>query len=485
MHQNAVTCGPVKADMDRCAEAPGRMPQGNETAPPTSEASHFSSCLPLSTEKAFLSLQINQLEKKVSELEHLVSVACPSQHFFQAFSGVLNMLSIFPAHILIPADGFSDFLLSIQERIHSACMTYYNHTAASADTMVEQPFREVCSAFFTRGKITSPKYLFAAHKQADILVGIPLPDYPTCGISEIDALARYHGCLGRILPFLKEDLHQSFRSICQGLIIGEGHDVDAERILGILKSLDKLHSVAEANGNALLREMVLSFFCILDTTLIGAEQEFCFRRFCFEYNHANLLLACYPADVGLMDISVREMLIQRLDDHTIREGNMCRLCSNPYCPIRSYFESRCDDIRAAGKPCHEKEKSGKQKEIKPLTEQQKKDIHPFLMELRKAGLLDDNNHWVKKKNYKKAHAGWVARIICNNVSGITQLQIGELLGVSYILKAAAEADGDDRVCDHMEAIFREAKIQFTPPPRIQISKVGRGRASQKEKVMPE
>ncbi len=40
-----------------------------------------------------------------------------------------------------------------------------------------------------------------------------------------------------------------------------------------------------------------------------------------------------------------------------------------------------------------------------------------------------------------------------------------LLGLSYILKAASDADGDILVCNTIEKIFSDARIQFSKPPR--------------------
>ncbi len=70
--------------------------------------------------------------------------------------------------------------------------------------------------------------------------GGPIPDYPPRGVPEIDSLARYYSCLGRLVPFLQEDLFASFRKVCQGFIIGEGRDCDYERIPGVLSSLESL-----------------------------------------------------------------------------------------------------------------------------------------------------------------------------------------------------------------------------------------------------
>ncbi|MBO5545205.1 MAG: hypothetical protein J5951_00930, partial [Bacteroidales bacterium] len=87
-----------------------------------------------------------------------------------------------------------------------------------------------------------------------------------------------------------------------------------------------------------------------------------------------------------------------------------------------------------------------------------------LKALREQGFLDGHNHWIKGK-HKKAYAGWIARVISYNIETLSQLQIGDLLDVSYILKAASDADGDILVCNSVEKIFDDARIPFSRPPR--------------------
>ena len=82
--------------------------------------------------------------------------------------------------------------------------------------------------------------------------------------------------------------------LSQGFIIGEGRDCDYERIPGVLSSLESLFHAAEASGNALLRDMVLSYFVILDTTLMMVGGSHCLRRFCYENGFVRVLPTCYP-----------------------------------------------------------------------------------------------------------------------------------------------------------------------------------------------
>lgn len=101
-------------------------------------------------------------------------------------------------------------------------------------------------------------------------------------IREVDALALYHSCLGRIIPYLLEDLFLSFSAVCTGLVIGEGQDYDLERISLLLNSLDILLQASDASGNTLLSDTVVSYFVILDVCLMKGITDHCLRRICFE-----------------------------------------------------------------------------------------------------------------------------------------------------------------------------------------------------------
>ena len=338
-------------------------------------------------------------------------------------------------------------------------------TGLPAIPAVYEPFRQVCATFFTPGKIETPGYLYSSAGQADILVGSSIPDYPPCRVPEIDSLARYYSCLGRLAPFLQEDLFASFRKVCQGFIIGEGRDCDYERIPGVLSSLESLFHAAEASGNALLRDMVLSYFVILDTTLMMVSEPFCFRRFCYENGFVRMLPACYPTgNPAHCPPPVCNILLPDLDSAVSREEALCGPCRNPHCPLRHYLGNRKEEIRSLAGNAPENRIVKATSQVKPLAEAEMTAIAPFLKVLREQGLLDENNHWIKGR-YKKAYAGWVARVIHYNVESVTQRRIGELLGVTHILKAASDADGDIQVCNMVEKIFADAGIRFSKPPR--------------------
>ena len=381
MLQNSVTYGPVRTEMDRCADVTARSRTGGESALPAPEA-------------------------------RPVSISPP------------------------------------------------------ANSAAYQPFHQVCSDFFTPGKIESPGYLYSSTGQSDILVSSPIPGYPPGGVREIDSLARYHTCLGRIVTFLQDDLFASFRKVCQGFIIGEGHDCDYERISLVLGSLESLFYAAEASGNMLLRDLVLSYFVILDTTLMIVDGSNCLRRFCYENGWAKVMSACYPTGHSAhCSTVVCSVLLRDLDAFVRREETLCGLCRNPHCPLRCYLGERRETVRAvAGIQSESLPSPGKRAKVTPLSEAETKAVAPFLKALREQGFLDDCNHWIKGK-HKKAYAGWVARVISYNVETVSQLQVGDLLGVSYILKAASDADGDISVCNTVEKIFDDASIPFSRPPR--------------------
>ena len=338
-------------------------------------------------------------------------------------------------------------------------------TSLPANPVAYEPFRQVCATFFTPGKIETPGYLYSSAGQTDILVGGPIPDYPPCGVPEIDSLARYYSCLGRLVPFLQEDLYASFRKVCQGFIIGEGRDCDYERIPGVLSSLESLFHAAEASGNALLRDMVLSYFVILDTTLMMAGGSHCLRRFCYENGFVRVLPACYPTgNPAHCPPPVCNILLPELDSAVSREEALCGPCRNPHCPLRHYLGNRKEDIRSLAGSTLENRTVEAAPQATSISEAEMTAIAPFLKVLREQGLLDNNNHWIKGR-YKKAYAGWVARVIHYNVESVTQRRIGELLGVTHILKAASDADGDIQVCNMVEKIFADAGIRFSKPPR--------------------
>ena len=338
-------------------------------------------------------------------------------------------------------------------------------TSLPAISPTYKPFRQVCATFFTPGKIENPEYLYSSTGQADILVGGSIPDYPSCGVREIDSLARYYSCLGRLVPFLQEDLFASFRKVCQGFIIGEGHDCDYERVFGVISSLENLFHAAEACGNMLLRDMVLSYFAVMDSSLIMVDGVLCLRRFCYENGLVMVLTACYPTGNPAHPMPPHcSVLSPDLDLTIALEEARCGPCHNPHCPLRNYLGNRRENIRDAAGDRIENRKPNANAQARALSEAETRAIAPFMKVLREEGYLDEHDHWIKG-GHKKAYAGWVARVIHYNVETVTQSKIGDLLGVTHILKAASDADGDLQVCNTIEKMFSDAHIPFSKPPR--------------------
>lgn len=420
MLQEGVSYGPVRTDMDRCAEVTARTRTIGENAlhapeanlvPPAPQFIH--------PDDTLIYLQVQQLEQRVAELETI--------------------------------------LLRFQER-----------ASLPASPAGYRPFRQVCAAFFTPGKIESPGYIYFVSGQSDILVGESLPGYSPSGVREVDALALYHSCLGRIIPYLLEDLFLSFSAVCTGLVIGEGQDYDLERISLLLNSLDILLQASDASGNTLLSDTVVSYFVILDVCLMKGITDHCLRRICFENGMTGVMSVCYPVgddrDSRSIPFPVRQVLLKELDSAIALEEVLCSHCADPHCPLRNYWGNHSASIRTPAFDCPDTKDLQVKKGIKPLSDTEKKAITPYLKALRENGFLDEHNLWIKGK-HKKAYAGWVARVISYNVESVSQLQIGDLLGLSYILKAASDADGDILVCNTIEKIFSDARIQFSKPPR--------------------
>lgn len=418
MLQNSVTYGPARADMDRCADGTTRTQASGGNSLPAPEVNPVPDVpSPNYPEGTLLSLQVQQLEARIAELE-----LC-NQRF--------------------------------QEQV-----------SIQADSAKYQPFRKVCSEFLTPGKIESPGYLFSSAGQSDVFVGNPVPGYSPCGVREIDSLARYHSCLGRIIPYLQKDLSDSFRMVCHGFIIGEGSDCDYERISGVIRCMEHLFHIAEASGNAFLRDMLFSYFVILDTTVMAVEGTYCLRRLCFENGWPKVLSGCYPtAPMAFCPAPACSILLQDLDAIVSREETLCHTCRIPHCPLRRYLGDRRESIRAGtGIQSVGSTHPDRKAKVAPLSEAEERAIAPFLKALREQGFLDGHNHWIKGK-HKKAYAGWISRVISYNIETLSQLQIGDLLDVSYILKAASDADGDILVCNSVEKIFDDARIPFSRPPR--------------------
>lgn len=461
MHQNAVTCGPVKADMDRCAEAPGRMLQGNETAPPTSEAVRFSSGAPVQhADKISLTIQVSSLEQKVSELERLSGEGpCDERIRAQLFGEIFRTLLSLPGDLLGSADEIAFRITSLQNRCYAALRSDITVKSVSSS----QPFRQVCASFLTPGREWMPKYVFSGQGQADILVGLPLPGYSCCGVREVDSLAHYHECLGRVVPFLREDLVLSFRQVCRGLIIGESREVDEMRVIGILNSLDQLFTHAVGVGNLFLQELVQIYFVLMDLELMTLGSKGCIRRICFVKDATRLLFSSYPiGSVTQCPTTVSNLLIPELTHILPKEQQMCADCSLKHCPHRLFLMSREVDIRSSVKTGVMSPERERMLRVKPLSRKQNQEILPFLTALQNAGYVDENFHWIRGK-YPKPYAGWAARVIHYNVPSVSETQIGVIFDVEYILKAASDASISETVRKTVEGVFKNAGLSFSSP----------------------
>lgn len=91
-------------------------------------------------------------------------------------------------------------------------------------------------------------------------------------------------------------------------------------------------------------------------------------------------------------------------------------------------------------------------EVAPLTAPQVSgDLEKYLNALRDDGYVDASYHWVKRKGVTNYHAGWAAKIMIANVTGLVYDRVSEIIGIPRLWDHASKCQTQGKT-DKQEAI---------------------------------
>lgn len=326
------------------------------------------------------------------------------------------------------------------------------HHAPEGTSIVTLDPHEICAAFFTPGKLTDYRYDYLT-ESTGVITGTPIPGYTSCSIPEIDALATYHGCLGRIADYIEEDLLISFACVCTGFIIGEGRDIDTPRLLPVIRSLNYLMHWAIGVGNYILLRLSVSCYIILEITLMPIGPLGCIRTLCYRERTIDIIRATYPSEDATLPrqclITARQtrstVLNHRLAETQTCERKMCSQCSQNRCPLRGWYGTHTEEILP--------NEAKKNSTIKPLTAEELASLKPYFEAYQKAGLLDTDNRFINKRGQTNKHAFWIVEMLRDHFPEIEATRLAAHIGKPLILTERCRAEADEKVALFIQGII--------------------------------